>query len=484
MDDSGDQRRPLWTLFVVCTGVLMIGLDTTVVTVALPSIVADLHAEHLSLSWIYNAYLLSFGGLLVVAGRLGDLYGRRRAFLWGIGTFTASSLFCGIAHNLFSLVLFRAFQGVGAALVSAVSLSLISGLFEEPRKRTWALGCYGLVGAVGGAIGDVMGGVVTGILNWHWVFLVNVVPGLGLIVLGLTLLQIDRPECQRDRLDALGALLLTSLSLLLVYVIVNGNEIGWDSWQTFTGCCGVILLTGAFYRKERRSWAPLIPRYLYGLQGFTAASLVGALFTAATFGWFVDSALYLQNALGYSAIKVGLSYLPAEVITAAFAGGFSTRVIGRFGIRSPLFIGLLAVAAGFALFGRDPRGGYGLDLLPGIVLMGLGAGLAYTPLLLLAMNEVPESDSGIVSGVLNMAFMLGGAIGVALISNAIGTHTILPPAHDLHTAISSALSYRRGFVICSALIIGALIFALAALRGHPRHSALAIVPVPRDESVH
>ena len=481
MDGAIRQGQPVWALFVVCIGVLMIGLDTTVVTVALPSIVADFRSEHPSLSWVFNAYLLTFGGLLVVAGRSGDLYGRRRIFIWGMCVFTGSSLLCGVARNFLLLVSCRALQGIGAALVSAVSLSLITGLFRETRKRTWALGVYGVVSALGGAIGDVVGGLLTGALNWHWIFLVNVLPGVGIIALGLTLLPPDETKRRLGHLDLVGALLLMSSSSLLIFTIVNGKDYGWTSWQTVAGAGGIALLSCAFYCKERIARPPLIPRTLFRSHGFTVGNLVGALFTAGTFGWFVDSALYLQGVLGYSALKVGLAYLPAEAFTAVFAGGLSTRIIERFGTQKPLCLGLFAVAVGFAVFGRDPEGGYWGDVFPGMVLMGLGAGLAYTPLLMSALHEIPAADSGLSSGILNMAFMLGGAIGVALVANAIGAEALALPNGDT-IAVTTTHSYRVGFAISSVLIMGALLFAISAVRDPPRQYAGEAVSIAHENA--
>jgi len=462
-----EQGRPLWALFVVCAGVLMVSLDTTVVTVALPSIVADFPLEHPSLSWLFNAYLLTFGGLLVVAGRSGDLYGSRRVFIGGMCVFTASSLLCGVARSFLLLVLCRAVQGIGAALVSAVSLSLITGLFVDPSKRTWALGIYGLVSALGGAIGDVLGGLLTGALNWHWIFLVNVLPGVGIVASGLSLLPHEKAKRRLGHLDLIGTSLLVSSSSLLVLTIVNAKDFGWGSWQTAAEAGGVALLACAFCSKDRRARAPLIPSTLFRLRSFRVGNLVGALFTAGTFGWFVGSALYLQGVLGYSALEVGLAYLPAEVFTAIFAGGLSARVIARFGIEKPLCVGLISVAVGFALFGRGPAPGYGWDVFPGMVLMGLGAGLAYTPLLMLSLQDVPVQDSGVGSGVLNMSFMLGGAIGVALVANAISAEAIAPSNGDI-AATSPSHGYHLGFAISSASILCAFLFAASALGRLPR----------------
>ena len=316
-----DTRARWLALMVLCLGDLMIVLDTTIVNVALPSIREDLGFTETSLAWVVNAYLLTFGGFLLLGGRLGDLLGQRRVFLAGIALFTLASIACGLSTTQGLLVGARAVQGLGGAIVSAVALSLIMALFTEPAERAKAMGVFGFVMAGGGSIGVLLGGVLTDALDWHWIFLVNVPIGVAVYVLSLRLVPSSRGLAARGRLDVAGAVTVTTALMLAVYAIVNGNEAGWASAQTLGLLAASAVLFGVFLAIETRVAAPLVPLGLFRLRNVATANVVGVLWAAAMFAWFFISALYLQLVLGYSPLQVGLAFLPANLIMGAFSLG-------------------------------------------------------------------------------------------------------------------------------------------------------------------
>jgi EmrB/QacA subfamily drug resistance transporter len=452
--------RRWFALIVLCLGVLMIVLDTTIVNVALPSIKSDLGFNETSLAWVVNAYMLTFGGFLLLGGRLGDLYGHRRFFLLGITLFTLASLACGLASSQSFLVAARAIQGLGGATVTAVALSLIMDLFGEPADRAKAMGVYGFVCAGGGSIGVLLGGLLTDALDWHWIFLVNL--PIGAIVFGLStgLLPAGHRMSASRNLDVSGAIAVTASIMLAVYAIVNGNEAGWESVRTL-GMLGVaIVLLIAFLAIESRVKAPLMPLALFRLRNVAVANVVGVFWAAAMFAWFFLSALYMQLVLGYAPMQVGMAFLPSNLIMAAFSLGLSAKIVMRFGIRLPLFAGLMLAAAGLLLFARAPVDGTLMsDVLPGMLLLGLGAGMAFNPVLMAAMSEVGPEDSGLASGVVNTAFMMGGSLGLAGLASLAASRTASALARDVGHAAGLAAGYRAAF------LVGALFAALAAIIG-------------------
>jgi EmrB/QacA subfamily drug resistance transporter len=415
---SVDGRRRWFALIVLCLGSLMIVLDATIVNVALPSIREDLGFSETSLAWVVNAYLLTFGGFLLLGGRLGDLYGHRRLFLSGITLFTAASLACGLATSQGFLISARAVQGIGGATASAVALSLMLTLFTEPAERAKAMGVFGFVAAGGGSLGVLLGGILTDSLDWHWIFLVNLPIGVLVIALTLLLLPGEPGPAASQRLDFAGAIAVTASLMLAVYAIVNGNQNGWGSGQTLGMLGGAVLLLAAFLVIESRVSSPLMPLGLFKLRNVATANIVGVLWAAAMFAWFFLSALYLQLVLGYSPLQVGLAFLPANLIMGAFSLGLSAKLVLRFGLRAPLAIGLSLAAAGLVLFTRAPvDGSFVVDVLPGMILLAIGAGMAFNPLLLAAMSDVEPERSGLASGVVNTAFMMGGALGLAVLAS-------------------------------------------------------------------
>ncbi|MDT4821182.1 Multidrug resistance protein Stp [compost metagenome] len=472
MTETLDNRKRWLALMVLCLGVLMIVLDTTIVNVALPSIRTDLGFSETSLVWVVNAYMLTFGGFLLLGGRLGDLYGHRRVFLAGLVLFTLASLACGISTSQGLLVAARAVQGLGGAVVSAVSLSLIMNLFTEPADRAKAMGVYGFVCAGGGSIGVLLGGLLTSTLSWHWIFLVNLPIGVAVYALCVALLPNARGHAHGEKLDVAGAITVTSSLMLAVYGVVNGNEAGWGSTQTMGLLGAAVVLLAVFIAIEARVQHPLMPLGLFKLRSVSVANVVGVLWAAAMFAWFFISALYMQLVLQYTPMQIGLAFLPANVIMAVFSLGLSAKIVMRFGIRKPLAAGLWLAALGLALFARAPvNGSFVLDVLPGMVLLGLGAGMAFNPVLLAAMSEVDPSDSGLASGVVNTAFMMGGALGLAVLASAAAARTTAMATAGAQMPLALNGGYNLAFLVgavfaAAAGLIGVLLLRPAA----PRHT--------------
>lgn len=467
----GKQRW--WALMVLCLGVLMIVLDTTIVNVALPSIREDLHFTETSLVWVVNAYMLTFGGFLLLGGRLGDLFGHRRMFLAGLVVFTVASLACGLAQGQTLLIAARAAQGLGGAVVSAVSLSLIMNLFTETGERARAMGVYGFVCAGGGSIGVLLGGLLTSALSWHWIFLVNLPIGVVVYALCLRLIPAAPPAAAGARLDVAGALSVTASLMLAVYAVVNGNEAGWTSTQSLTLLGAAAALMVLFLTIEARVESPLMPLGLFRLRNVATANIVGVLWAAAMFAWFFVSALYMQLVLGYSPMEVGLAFLPANLIMAAFSLGLSAKLVMRFGIRGPLAIGLFIAALGLALFARAPAdGSFAVDVLPAMLLLGLGAGVAFNPMLLAAMSDVEPSQSGLASGVVNTAFMMGGALGLAVLASLAAARSAGLAAAGAAPTLALNGGYQLTF-LAGALIAG-LAAALSALLVRTRNHELSV----------
>ena len=468
--------RGRWlALGVLCLGVLMDVIDTTIVNVALPSIKADLGFSPTNLAWVVNAYVLTFGGCLLLSGRLGDLYGHRRLFLIGIAAFALTSLAAGLATSQGVLIVARAAQGIAGAVVAAVALSLIVDLFPEPDERAKAMGIYGFVCAGGGSIGAMLGGLLTGMLNWHWIFLVNLPIGVAVVALSLRLVPDTHDAPANPRLDFAGAATITTSLILAVYAIVNGNEAGWTSAATL-GLLGIaIVLFGAFIAIEARVREPLMPLGLFRLRNVATANVVGVLWAAAMFAWFFMSALYLQQVLGYDPFKVGLAFVPANLIMAIFSLGLSAKMVMRFGLKFPLAVGLVLAAMGLILFARAPvQGGFVVDVLPGMILLGLGAGMAFNPVLLAAMSDVDPRDSGLASGLVNTSFMMGGALGLAVLASlaAARTDSLLAASRPSIAALNDG--YHIAFAVGAAFAIGAAVIGWIGIRANAQSDSPAI----------
>jgi EmrB/QacA subfamily drug resistance transporter len=453
----------------LCLGTLMVVLDTTIVNVALPSIRTSLGFSQTSLAWVINAYMLTFGGFLLLGGRLGDLYGHRRVFLIGIGVFTTASIACGLSTTQAMLISARAGQGVGGALASAVGLSLVVTLFTEPLERAKAMGVSGFVASGGGALGVLLGGVLTDLLNWHWIFLVNVPIGLAVCALVLRLVPDGRLATGTRRLDVAGAVTITASLLLAVEAVVDGNQAGWTSLRTFGLLSASALLFATFVAVENRALVPLMRLSLLRSRMLATANIVGVLWAGAMFAWFFLSALYLQLVLGYDALHVGLAFLPGNIVMAVCSVSLSARLVVRFGNRGPMVVGLGMATAGLLLLARAPlHGHFVVDVLPSMVLLGFGAGIAFNPVLMAAMGDVAPEDSGLASGLVNTSFMMGGALGLAGLAS-------LAAAQTAGHASANAAALLDGYH--AAFFAGAALAAIAAFVGY-----LGLRPQSEDES--
>jgi EmrB/QacA subfamily drug resistance transporter len=478
-----DSRTRWLALLVLCLGDLMIVLDVTIVGVALPSIREDLGFSEESLAWVVNAYLLTFGGFLLLGGRLGDLFGHRRLFLIGIVFFTAASIACGLATTQELLVIARAVQGLGGAIVSAVALSLMMTLFTEPAERAKAMGIFGFVASGGGSIGVLLGGILTDVLNWHWIFLVNVPVGILVLILTVKLVPGIRVAAAERRLDVAGAVVVTASLMTAVYAIVNGNEVGWGTPRTL-GLLGLSAgLLAIFLWIEARVASPLVPLGLFKLRNVSVANVVGVLWAGAMFAWFFLSALYLQLVLGYSPLQVGFAFLPGNIIMGILSVGLSAKLVMRYGIRIPLGVGLSLAAVGLLLFARAPvDGNFVIDVLPPMILLGLGAGMAFNPVLLAAMSDVEPQDAGLASGVVNTSFMMGGALGLAVLASLAASRTDTLLADGETQAVALTGGYHAAFLLgalfaFAAAGIGALLLRTGAHAGEG-------VGEPATESTH
>jgi EmrB/QacA subfamily drug resistance transporter len=404
-------------LIALCLGVVMIVLDGTVVTVALPLIRADLGFSQAGLVWIINAYILTFGGCLLLGGRLGDLYGARRVFLIGIVAFTLASLACGLATTQLEMIWARAVQGAGGAVVDAVSLALMTNMFVETGERAKAMGIYGFIASAGGTLGVLLGGFITSYFDWHWVFLVNIPFGVVVYVLCLRLLPpAPAVPAIAGRLDLLGAVTLTGALMLAVYGIISGPDVGWLSGRSLATLGGVILLLAAFIFVESRVSDPLMPLSVLRSRMLVVTNVTAALSAAAMFATFFLT-LYLQRVLGKSPLQVALIFLPTCLISAVLALGFSARIVNRYGIKRPFAAGLLLAALGLALLAGIPvQGDVLTDVFPGMTLFTVGAGVAGNPLFLSAMHGVAPKDTGLASGLVGTSSMIGGSLGLAILA--------------------------------------------------------------------
>jgi EmrB/QacA subfamily drug resistance transporter len=460
-----DTRARWLALYVLCLGDLMIVLDGTIVNVALPSIRDDLGFSQTSLAWVVNAYLLTFGGFLLLGGRLGDIFGHRRLFLGGIALFTVASLACGVASSQEMLVAARAVQGIGGAVVSAVAFSLLMTIFTEAADRAKAMGVFGFVLSGGGVVGVLAGGVLTDILSWNWIFLVNLPVGVAVYVLSLKLLPGGRMPAASRRIDAAGAITVTAALMLAVYAIINGNEQGWASGPTL-GVLGVaVSLLAAFLVIESRVAAPLMPLGLFRNRNVSTANALGVLMAAGMFAYFFFSALYLQLVLEYTPMEVGLAYLPGTVLWGASSLLLSDRLVMRYGIRTPLLGGLALMTVALVLLARTPvDGNWLIDILPATLALGLGAGVAFNPLLLAAMSGVAPEEAGLASGVVNTAFMMGGAVGLAALASIADSRTdgLLASGDAQLAALNSG--YHAAFVVGALFIAASGVLGAVMLR--------------------
>jgi EmrB/QacA subfamily drug resistance transporter len=471
-----DSRR--WaSLIVVCMAQLMIVLDVTIVNVALPSIQHDLHFSQANLTWVVNAFLVTFGSLLLLAGRLGDLIGRKRVFLAGVVTFTVASLLCGVAPSEGALIAARFLQGVGAAAQASVILAIIVTEFPRPDERARAMGAYVFVSVAGGSLGLLAGGLLTQALSWHWVFFVNLPIGVLTFALGQALIRADSGLGLGHGVDWLGSVLVTVSLMSAIYAIVQATSHGWASVQVLGVLAVAAVLMAAFLALEARIDNPIMPLRILRLRGLVNASLVRGVLVTGMYSTFFLGTLYLEHVRHFSALQTGAAFLPWTLTVAVLSQGVTARLVDRFGPLRVLTFGMAAAVGGLLLFATA---GQDTSFFPTVFfanfLIGLGIGNAFMPLLTLAMADVPAADAGLGSGITNVSQQISGAFGLAVLSTLADNHTKALLADDHGVTASLIGGYRLAFVIGAATIAAGTLLAFVLLR--PRRTALEVAETP------
>jgi EmrB/QacA subfamily drug resistance transporter len=478
---SQNQVRRWLALLVVCVGQLMIVLDSTIVNVALPSIQRDLHFTQADLTWVVNAYLVTYGSLLLLAGRAGDLIGRKRVFLAGVIVFTMASGLDGLAPDAITLIAARALQGIGGAMSAGVIIAILVTGFPRSEERAQAMSMFTFVIAGGGSLGLLAGGALTQAINWHWIFFINLPIGIATFVFGWWLIEENDGVGLRHGVDVLGSLLVTVAMMAAVYAIVTASSEGWTSAQTegFGGLA--ISLLVIFFVVEASVRNPILPLRILRIRSLTGASVARALLATGMFSNFFLGALFLQHVRGFSAFDTGLAFLPATLALAALSLGVTARLMRSFGPRALLVPGLITITIALALEATAGQGaGYFPTLFGSYLLFGIGAGMSFMPLLTIMMAEVPAADAGVASGVANVTMQVGGALGLAALGtvSADRARDLVLSGHDVAAALTGG--YQLGFSIAAALVAGGLLVALIALRPAPRPR---VVTEPAGEPV-
>jgi EmrB/QacA subfamily drug resistance transporter len=474
-----EEDRSRWVaLYVLCVGMLMIVLDVTVVNVALPSIQDNLHFSTSSLAWVVNAYLISFGGLLLLAGRFGDLIGRRRIFLAGIALFTAASLACGLADSQSLLIAARFIQGIGGAMTSAVVLGMIVTMFPEPREQAKAIGVYAFVASAGGSVGLLAGGVITQSIDWHWIFFVNIPIGIATAVFARRLLANDSGAGFGGGADVPGAVLITAALMLGVYTIVKpAADYGWGAGRTLALGGASLALLLAFLAREATARNPLVPLRIFRSRNVASANAIQVLSVAGMFGVFFLGALYLRRVLGYDALQIGLAFLPVSLTMGTLSIRYSERLASRFGARNLLAPGLVLIMLALILFAQAPvHGSYLLHVLPSMLLLGIGAGVCFPALMGVAMAGVRPQDAGLASGLVNTTAQVGGALGLAVLatlSTSRSSH-LIAQGHSTAQALTSG--YHLAFWIAAALTATAIAIVPVVRRADAQNSSAECGP--------
>jgi EmrB/QacA subfamily drug resistance transporter len=477
--NTTEHDRTRWlALYVLCAGMLMIVLDATIVNVALPSIQGSLHFSQANLAWVVNAYMIPFGGLLLLAGRMGDLLGQRRVFLIGLAIFTVASLVCAASVSQEMLVGARFVQGIGGALASAVILGMIVTMFPEPAAQAKAIGVYGFVASAGGSIGLLLGGVLTDAISWHWIFLINLPIGIATAYLATRLVANPDGIGLSEGADFPGAALITGSLMLGVFTILRIEAWGWNDTRIFVLGAISLALLAAFFHRQATIDNPLMPLRLFRSRNVAGSNALQALLVAGMFGMFFLGALYLQKVLGYSPLKVGFAFLPTTLVMGTLSLGFSEKLIMRFGPRNTLIPGVCMVVVALLLFARTPvDASYLTDLLPPFLLIGVGVGTSFPAIMTLAMSGATPEDAGLASGFVNTSMQVGGAIGLAVLATLSGERTknLLADGEGQLQALTSGyhVAYLAGAIL-AAIAVAIAIFVLRA----PRPQEM---PAPREE---
>jgi EmrB/QacA subfamily drug resistance transporter len=461
---QNDNTRWL-ALYVLCAGMLMIVLDATIVNVALPSIQDDLGFSQNNLAWVINAYMIPFGGLLLLAGRMGDLLGQRRVFLVGLAVFTIASLVCAVSQTQEMLVGARFVQGIGGALSSAVILGMIVTMFPQPADQAKAIGVYGFVASAGGSIGLLLGGVLTDAISWHWIFLINLPIGIAVALLAKRLVANPDGIGLSAGADFPGAVLLTSSLMLGVFTILQIEKWGWGDTRTLVLSAISAILLALFVFRQSRIATPLMPLRLFRSRNVAGSNVLQALLVAGMFGMFFLGALYLQRVLGYSPLEVGFAFLPTTIVMGSLSLGFSEKLIMRFGPRTTLIPGVCLVVVALLLFARTPvHGDYLTDLLPPFLLIGVGVGTSFPAIMTLAMSGATPEDAGLASGLVNTSMQVGGSIGLAVLAtlSTERTNSLFADGEGPLQALNSG--YHVAYLIGAGLAAIAAAIAVFVLR--------------------
>ncbi|MDX6556649.1 MAG: hypothetical protein QOD86_2844 [Miltoncostaeaceae bacterium] len=482
LENTAASRRRWIALGIVCLGQLMMVLDATIVNVALPAIQKDLAFSQASLTWVVNAYLIAFGSFLLLAGRLGDLIGRKRVFLGGLALFTVASVACGLATDQAVLITARFVQGMGGAVATSVILAIIVTEFAEARERAKAISFYTFVAVAGGSIGLLAGGVLTQAISWHWIFFINVPVGIAALLLGSAFIKENEGIGLRQGVDWLGSVLVTAATMIGVYAIVTSTDFGWLSSHTLGFGAVAIALLAIFFAWEARIENPILPLRVLRLRGLMGSSAVRAFLVTGMFTSFFLGALYLEHVLGYGAVDTGLAFLPMTLIVGALSLGITARLVARFGAKAVLLVGLSLTTVGLLLLARAGVGAsYFPDLVFAFTLTGLGAGMAFLPLLTIAMADVPPRDAGLASGIVNVSVQISAALGLAVLGTVATDHTrsLTAQGHSVAGALTGG--YHLAFLIAAACVaVGALI-AMVVLPSPSRAPAAAPAPAAEGE---
>ena len=461
---------------VLCTGFLLIVIDMTIVNVAMPSIQRDLGFSQSGLAWVINAYLIAFGGLLLLAGRLGDLFGRKRVFLVGLGIFVCASVLCGLSFNQPMLIAARFIQGIGGAVSSAVILAMIVTLFPTPEEQARAFGVFSFVASAGAALGLLAGGLITQAVSWHWIFFVNVPIGVITAALSARLLSSDRGTGVGQGADVIGATLITGALMLGVYTIVESSVFGLGSLHTIGFGALALALLAAFIVRQAFARNPILPLRVFASRKLSGSNVIQALMSSAFIGFFFLGSLDLQRVLGYGPMAIGLAFLPVAVVMGLFSIRFSAQLINRWGPIPVLAAGQLVVAMALAMLGFGPtNANYWVHLMVPLALLGLGAGLSFPALTIIAMSDVLPSDAGLASGILNTTRQVGGALGLAVLATLAGSHTLNLVHDGVGSVAALAGGYHLAWLVGAGTVIVTLGLVISVLR--------AATPIPMESPI-
>jgi EmrB/QacA subfamily drug resistance transporter len=477
---SSAERRRWIALILLCAAQFVVVLDASIVNVALPSIGRALHFSEENLQWVVNAYVLVFGGFLLLGGRMADLLGRRRVFMGGLVLFGLASLVAGLATSDTMLIAARAVQGLGGAILSPAALSIVTTTFAEGAERNKALGIWGAVAGSGGAAGVLLGGILTDSAGWEWIFFVNTPITLLAAFIAPRLIEESRAEVDVRHFDATGAVTVTAGLSLLVYTMVDANNAGWGSTQTIVLFAVSIALLAAFVVTELRSRAPLVPFRIFRLPNIAGANVTGLLIGASLFSMFFFVSLYMQQVLGYKPLKAGLSYLPLAV-TIILSAGIASQLVSRFGFKPILISGMTLIAIGLLMFSGVPvHGSFAADVLPASLVAAAGLGFSFVPVTIAAVSGVRDDDAGLASGLINTSQQIGGALGLAVLATIATSRTndVMAAAHGARSEVPHALTegFSSAFTAGAGFAILGVVLGLLMIKGRPREEAVDATP--------